>query len=436
LSVHRKHPTSIALTAAILLALAAPAAAEDQTEARLRKLEASLQALQAELAALKAERAAALNAAAAPSEYKVHIDRMVEEAVNEKVSKAGDAPSWAQNVQLFGDFRYRHEQTNDTSGSEQRDRNRIRARLGLKATVNEEVDAIFRIATGSSETPTASNQSLDDSFSSKKIWLDWAYFDYHPVSMPGLNVYGGKMKQPFYTVGNNEVIWDSDVSPEGLAATYTFNIDSASTAAISGGGFWLDERAGDADTSMWALQGLLRHNFNEEQHILGGVSWYDLGNIENRTASGVNLNGNTDNGAGGYEFDYNIIEAFAEYGFAIAGMPSAVYGAYVENTAADGGQNNAFLVGMRLNKMSKKIGSWEVFYNYSEVDPDAVFAGLTDADIFLGGTGGKGHELGFQYMLQKNVLTNLSCFISERSNRPGQEGGNIHVLQGDLIFKF
>ena len=202
--MHRKHPTSIALTAAILLALAAPAAAEDQTEARLRKLEASLQALQAELAALKAERAAALNAAAAPSEYKVHIDRMVEEAVNEKVSKAGDAPSWAQNVQLFGDFRYRHEQTNDTSGSEQRDRNRIRARLGLKATVNEEVDAIFRIATGSSETPTASNQSLDDSFSSKKIWLDWAYFDYHPVSMPGRNVYGGKMMQPFYIVGKIE----------------------------------------------------------------------------------------------------------------------------------------------------------------------------------------------------------------------------------------
>lgn len=441
--MRRKHFTQIVATLVLLMmaGVVRPAAAEDATEARLRKLEATLEAVQAELAALKAERATAGRSAPA-ADYQAQIDQMVEKAVKEKASQINPAPSWVQNVQLFGDFRYRYEQTNDTGGTtaEQRDTNRIRARLGLKAIMNEEVDAIFRIASGSSDSPVSVNQtlgdSLTDSFSHKDIWLDWGYFDYHPASMPGLNVYGGKMKQPFYTVGGNEVVWDGDVSPEGVVASYTFNLDSSNIATINGGGLWLRERAGDADTSMWGLQGLVRHNFNDEQHVLGGLSWYDLGNIEDQTVSGVTLNGNTDNGSGGYEFDYNMIEGFAEYGFALAGMPSAAYGTYIENTAADSGQNTAFLMGMRLNKMSKKVGSWQAFYNYSEVDGDAVFAGLTDSDIFLGGTGGKGHELGFQYMLQKNVEANLSYFISERADRAGQAGGDIHMLHGDLIFKF
>jgi len=430
----------ITLAAAVLIGLIAPATAanEDATEARLRKLEASLQALQAELAALKAERAAANSPQPAPADYQAQIDTMVEKAVAEKTSNISTTPSWVQNVQLFGDFRYRHEQTNDTGSTtaEQRDQHSIRARLGLKATINDEFDAIFRIASGSSDTPVSANQTLDDSFSSKDIWLDRAYFDYHPASVPGLNVYGGKMKQPFYTVGENELVWDGDLSPEGIVGTYTFNLDSANVATISGGGLWLDERAGDADSSMWGLQGLLRHNFNDEQYALAGLSWYDLGNVENRTVSGVSLNGNTNNGAGGYEYDYNMIEAFGEYGFALAGMPSAAYGAYIENTAADSGRNSGFVLGMRLNKMTKKVGSWQTFYNYSEVDPDAVFAGLSDSNFLLGGTGGKGHELGFQYMLRKNVSSNISYFLSERADRPGQEGGNIHVLHADLIFKF
>jgi hypothetical protein len=456
--MRRKSFTAIVLTSALLMmaGVVRPAAAGDATEARLRKLEAALEAVQAELAALKAERAEAGRGAPA-ADYQAQIDQMVEKAVNDKTAQMSPAPSWVQNVQLFGDFRYRHEQTSDTGGAiaEQRDTNRIRARLGLKAIMNEEVDAIFRIATGSSNSPVAANQTLggagsnemarlldNDSFSHRAIWLDWAYFDYHPASMPGLNVYGGKMKQPFYTVGGNEVVWDGDVSPEGVVASYTFNLDSSSIATINGGGLWLRERAGDADTSMWGLQGLLRHNLSDERHVLGGVTWYDLGNIEDQTVSGVTRNGNTDNGSGGYEFDYNMIEGFAEYGFALAGMPSAAYGTYIENTAADSGENTAFLMGMRLNKMSKKVGSWQAFYNYSEVDPDAVFAGLTDSDIFLGGTGGKGHELGFQYMLRKNVEANLSYFISERADRagqaggPGQAGGDIHMLHGDLIFKF
>jgi hypothetical protein len=245
------------------------------------------------------------------------------------------------------------------------------------------------------------------------------------------------MDHPFYTAGGNELVWDSDVTPEGLAASYTFDLDESNKATINGGGFWLLERSGDADASMWGLQGLLRHDFDDGTHLLGGTTWYDLGNVEDQTLSGVSLNGNTNDGTGEYKYDYNLIEGFGEYGFSIMDLPATVYGTYIENTAVPNKDNNAFEVGWRLNKaVSSKPGSWQLGYSYMEIDPDAVFAGLTGADALLGGTGGKSHMLGLKYQVKKNVLANVRYFVSERHDRAGQEGGNVNLMQLDLIFKF
>jgi hypothetical protein len=356
-------------------------------------------------------------------------------------------PGWVQNVKLFGDFRYRYENRDFDAESEARDRNRIRARLGLKIKINEEVDTLFRVATGSSDTPLGSFQTLggssgndidNDSFSNRSIWLDWAYFDYHPESMQGLNIYGGKMKQPFYKVGNNELIWDGDVSPEGLVAAQNIVINDSTTMTFNGGGFWLRERSGDADTSMWALQAYAKHNMTSDTHILGGASYYDIGNIEDRSdLTGSTLNGNTDNGLGGYQYDFNMIEGFAEVGFPIAEMPSAVFASYIENTAALSKANEAVFIGARLNKVTNTPGTWQFGYNWRQVDTDAVFAGLTDSDVFAGGTGGRGHELGLQYQLMEDVQAGITYFITERDDRtnPGKKD-NINILRTDLIFKF
>jgi hypothetical protein len=430
------------LLIAMVAAFMAPRAVHAQTggDARIDRLEATMRAMQAELAQLKAERARDA-AKPAPVVNQKKIDEMVTKAMDEK--KVGTVPLWVNSIKFFGDLRYRHEQINDDAASEQRDRNRIRARIGLKAKINDEIDAIFRVASGSSDTPTSTNQSLGDegrdSFSSKDIWLDWAYFDWHPDFTPGLNVYGGKMKQPFYSVGKNELMWDGDLSPEGIVAKYAFDLAENTTATITGGGMWLRERSGDADTSLWGLQGYAKHNLGNGTHLLGGASYYDLGNIKDRSdLSGFSsLNGNTDNGSGGYRYDFNMVEGFVEYGFPIMDMPSAVFASYMENTAAPSKQNEAYFIGARLNKVSSKLGSWQFGYNYREVDPDAVFGGLTDSDVFLGGTGGRGHELGFKYQLHKNVQGALTYFITERDDRSvAGRKDNINLLHADLIFKF
>ena len=379
---------------------------------------------------------------------KKQLEQMVTKMFEENKSDFV-APDWVNNLKWSGDFRYRHETltTNEGEGDNlinKRRRNRIRARLGLKAKVNDEVDAIFRIATGSSDTPTSTNQTIGNGFTSKELWLDLGYVDWHPDSYPGLNVYAGKMKNPFYRVGGNQVIWDSDVNPEGGALTYKKSLNGSTEATLVGGAFWLEERDTDADAGYFGIQSMLKHKFDDDSHLTGGASYYNIGNINSKGVTGAgNFMGNTvDAGTTNYKYDFDLIEFFGEYGFKCNGMPVTVFGNYVENTAAAGSLNTAYSIGAQLNK-AKKPGSWQFKASYREVESDAVFGGLSDSDFIDGGTGGKGWVLGYKYQLAKNVQAGLTYFINNRDRRVGSNeasGGSgdqyFERLQADLIFKF
>ena len=387
---------------------------------------------------------------------KKQLEQMVTKMFEENKSDFV-APDWVNNLKWSGDLRYRYESLNDTgSGTDnvgkERRRNRIRARLGLKAKVTDEVDAIFRIASGSTDTPTSTNQTLDNTFESKDLWLDLGYVDWHPDSYPGLNVYAGKMKNPFYRVGKNQVIWDSDVNPEGGAFSYSYDMTDSDKATITAAAFWLDARDpsgsnDDADASYIGIQAMLKHKFDNGSYLTGGASFYDIGNIDSKSSAsddtGVTLNGNTDAGGNIYRYDYDMVEGFAEYGFKCNGMPVAVFGNYVENIAAPESRNTAYSIGAQLNKASaKKPGSWQLKASYCDVESDAVFGGLSNSDFIDGGTGGRGWILGYKYQIAKNIQGSLTYFINNRDRRLANDnsGGsgeeNFNRLQADLIFKF
>ena len=369
-----------------------------------------------------------------------------EQSLTEKIEKVAaeqkqapalpDSIKWIDKIKWGGDFRYRHETIDDDSGSTTRDRNRIRARLKMEAEVNDEWDAIFRLATGSSDSPTSTNHTLgdssDDSFSSKEVWMDQAYANYHPESMPGLNILAGKMGNPFYTVAKNQLIYDGDVSPEGCAVTYKWNLDDSTSAQLAGAALWLAERSTDADTSIFGVQGLLKHELLGDSHILGGVSYYDFGNIQGKTLAGISANGNSTTG-GVYNNDYDILEGFSEYGFMIGELPSAIYGSYLRNMVSSNSGDTAWIVGARYNK-AKDPGSWEASYNYRDVQRDAVVGGLNDSDFIGGGTDGSGHVFGFKYQLAKNVQAGVKYYLNEKNSSTSED--DYQLLQADLVFKF
>ncbi len=375
--------------------------------------------------------------------------KVVAEEVNKAVEKKEfKLPEWVEKVKISGDLRYRHESIDEQSGGEWKDgvnRHRIRARMSVNSKINEDMDLGFRLASGSAD-PVSTNQNLESSFSSKTIWLDWAYFDWHPCDTKAFSLIGGKMPTPFYRVGSNQLIWDDDLSPEGVAAKYEIPISESLKAYVNGGGFWVEERDGSdtVDSSLWGAQAYLKNKFDKDTYLLGGISYYDYGNIEGEGDIFTTWKGGTtrkwfgntfsgpdaDNGVFAYDFD--IVEGFAEYGFVCGECPVTLFGSYAHNTAAPSSKSNGWLVGCMFNKL-KDPGSWRLGYDYRDIDSDAVVGQFNDSDFVGGGTNGKGHRFNVAYQLAKNFETGLTYFLDERENSTGDE---YHRLQADFIFKF
>ena len=124
------------------------------------------------------------------------------------------APSRAQTsaIKLKGDLRFRFESV-DQEKSDVRNLARIRARAGLSAKVSDTVNIVFALASGENNSPIAANQTLTGGFSDKPVWIDMAYFDW---AAKGLHVTGGKIKNPFYSAGRTQLLWDNDLNPEGF----------------------------------------------------------------------------------------------------------------------------------------------------------------------------------------------------------------------------
>ena len=85
------------------------------------------------------------------------------------------AKDWTESLKIRGDFRYRHEMI-DQEDKDTRNRHRIRARIDLIGTVNEETKVVVGISSGSTD-PVSNNQTLTDAFVQNavkdfKLWLE------------------------------------------------------------------------------------------------------------------------------------------------------------------------------------------------------------------------------------------------------------------------
>jgi len=387
--------------------------------------------------------------------------KLKEQSLTEKIEQVAekqkepitlpDSLKWAEKVKISGDFRYRNqhvdaEEVGSVRWKKGRTRHRIRTRLMLEAIVNDEWDVAFRLASGERDiladegdmfaNPTSANQTLKQNFSSKDIWLDLAYFNWHPAAREGLNVYGGKVKNPFYDIGKGQLIWDSDINPEGIAAQYQIPLGQRDTLNINGGGFWVDESSTGVDTSLWGIQGYLKHTIGNPDYILGGISYWDYGNIKDKTDKFGILAGNTADPSGTkWASDYDICEVFGEYGTKCFGLPVAICGDWVQNLVAVSGEDTGWLVGAKLNK-AQEPRSWEFFYNYRELEADAVLGAFTDSDFGGGGTDVRGHKFGFTYQLAKNLQAVLTCYFNENDRSSSSRDLDYRRLTTDLKFKF
>ncbi|MDH7600116.1 MAG: putative porin, partial [Sedimentisphaerales bacterium] len=347
---------------------------------------------------------------------------------------------WAQAIGLSGDLRYRHEWI-DQEDKDDRHRHRIRLRLNVSAKVNEQWDAGLRLATGSKGDPVSTNQDLGQAFSDKPVWLDAAYASYHPDSVKGLNITAGKADVPFYAAGRNQLIWDHDLTPEGICAQYGLELAPKSKLLLTAGGFWVAENATEADPALWGIQGYLQQSIGTAT-LVAGLSYYNFTHLKGYTALNREWDGSTTNKffgnsstGGRFANDYDLLEVFGQLDMNLAGIPISTFGTYVINTATEAGfyEDTGWLIGLKVNKASEP-GSWELSYDYRDIGADAVVGQFNDSDFIGGGTDGKGHRFSAAYQWAKNVQLGLT-YYNNTITRTAQDIG-YDRLQLDLVVKF
>jgi hypothetical protein len=434
---------NVMIAGAVGLVLSAPLSAQAAvSEQEVSELKQQVQALLARVQQLEAQNSqlSADAAPASPAEIEQLKSRVAEletthDRQNDQLAQgvaADKSTDWASKLKWKGDFRFRQE-TIDEETRDQRNRQRIRARIGMEAKVADNLKTYIGIATGDPEDPRSTNATLGGGNVRKNIALDYAYFDW--AAFDNTTVSLGKMKYPFERLSGAQFFYDGDVNPEGGAIRYK----AGNGLFASGYGFWIAENSSSADPHVFGAQvgwesafGLTlaaAYNDYTVKDMMLGIS----------LDGGAPLGGNSFYGCGTgglaacYLYDYNILGLDAEYGFKLGAMPVKVWASYIENTAVSD-LNTGYNLGLMFGK-ARDQGSWELGVLYQDLEKDAQWGGVSDSDFAGGITQGKGYAVKGAYVPIKNTSLNLTYFDNTK-NYDTASARDYQRLQLDFSMKF
>jgi len=354
-----------------------------------------------------------------------------ETAKKEVVAGAGQLPAWIKNTKFKGDFRFRYQyEDRDNDSKPSRDRYRIRWRLGAINKINEQWEAGFGLATGGTD-PRSTNQTLENTFQSPDVRIDYAYARYSPFKF--ISIVGGKFKNPIW--GPKDLLWDTDIRPDGISAHLKYKVEPVEIF-LTPAYFILDEYKKDKDDpAMWLIQAGIKVNIFNGKYLKLAGTYYDFSNLTGNKFD-HSAGSNTVDAAGNLTEDYDSFAADLEFGAKLPGpVPFvALFGQYVTSDAND--DNNGWLVGTKIgHKKVKKLGQWQLKYNYRRLEKDAWPDFLPDSDFYGGATNAKGNEIEFNLGLAKNVTLGMDYYFDVKPI-DGNTDDKEKVLQLDLVLKW
>jgi hypothetical protein len=413
------------------------------------------------------------------SSYAGEIDILLQKLVEKGVLTAGEAqqigtetkeqvkseiaqgkysslPQWVQNMKLKGDLRLRYQldRSKDNSGARtDRQRGRIRFRLGTEFKANEKLLVGMGLATGvndytssNKDRARSTNQSFDNSFSKHPIDLDYAYAKYTATSW--LNLIGGKilLKDALWEPG--DLIWDTDITPEGGNINFSKQLGSKLNLWAMTGVYIFDEvSSGNDDPYMVHVQPGLNYALTDAVSLKAALSAdyfaVKAAALDNSANSNIGSASNVARPTGNFftlspALELNIKEPFKALGVGFLNIPNLrLFGEYVKNTAdmLINDNRSGFMLGLGFGaEKIEKWGDWQVGYNYAKLGREAVLDLLPDSDRYEGQTHMQAHELTFQYGLGKNTWLSFDAYRALRLQPDSQVPTTL--IQVDWNMKF
>lgn len=412
LAAHSTRSRSSASTMALLLAVgtlaSSPALAQDISANDIREMKAAIAELTAAQAAAR-QRISELEAKLArhestppPAPAAVPVPAYTSLAMTDAPHTAPPpAPPADPRLDVSGDIRVRHESNFGVDGERDHSRGVLRARLRAAYAVNDWLSFGGEIATGDPDDPNSTDITLSNFDDDLQVSLDQAYIRMTPGN---LQLLLGKMPQP---LRRTDMVWDSDVAPEGAALTYTAPLGPV-TARATALYFILDEASAGPDSDMRGGQIVLSTPAARLQAELA-VGYYDytLHSLSGADSGDfrTNLIAN-----GQYLSDFNLIDVIGTLRWNGLGerWPVTFTGDYVHNFGADNSEDTGFSGDISLGRSSAP-GDWRFSYGYAETQTDAVFAAFSHDNTGLA-TGYLQHSLGIDFVPVKDLLLNVTYY--------------------------
>ncbi len=350
--------------------------------------------------------------------------------------------------------------------TENRERLRVRARLGLLAKISEAWSGGVRLATGSSTDRVSTNQTLGQDFNKYTLLVDRAYVKYDPVEW--FSVSGGRIPNPWFST---DLVWDEDLNFEGAAATFKpVFANGAIKPYLTVGAFPMKEENPPASTGRWmqGVQAGTQWDVSSSTRFKIGLGVYHFRELEGKVETDTNYFNSLAGLApayGQYQYGRNLrqkgntlFDTSSPSHYAIQTASTSLWGLasrfrpvnltasvdlahfdpvhviltgdWVKNQAfnrdeiagrtqgrvtltdgKDHGYQYKLTVGMPQVKNPR---DWQVSFASRYLGSDAVLDAFTDSDFGLGGTNTKGYVLGMQYGLDRNAVLGLRWISADQ----------------------
>lgn len=345
------------------------------------------------------------------------------------------------------DLRLRYEGLYDRkyNGGQYADRHRFRIRWRIFADYKVNPDLFLRsmLTTSSGswfddgknsrnwQPGRTSNQSMDDEFNNKNVFIGRIYAQYQPRWAPGLEITAGKFKNTFL---HTDLMWDPDVNPEGAYERYQFKGWRSVRPFVHFGQMAAAENSKTADSYLFLWQAGADLNLGPRIKWTLAGSYYDWQHLNQSDMSAVDGSsaGNSVGADGKYLYDYKLVQGLTFLDFKLQGAPVRLWLDYIKNLAGGvpGGRDAAWSAGFMLGKAREK-GDLAFYFKYARIESDALVGALSDGDF--GGADRVGYKAQFRYMIWNPLQLRLSWFQTDSLDGP--EAGE-NRFQTDFIFKF
>lgn len=324
-----------------------------------------------------------------------------------------------------GDLRLR-EQSEELGTGDTRNSQKLRARLGVKFEVKQNLMTEFRLAT--SRSGNSSNQSLGDSKepgqARRYFGLDLAYGRLEPLKE--VSLYAGRIPQIHDRPGKSQILLDSDFALEGAAAKISVPLANEWSFQTNWGSTWLRENydsyysVEETDSMLnWGQLSISWTRGDAKANL--GTGFFNFSAIQGRKFSelsvGGSARGNTDKGDGSFKDTYIPRQYFLDLSTKWEGFSYGLFAESIANTEAND-PNRAWMAGIQFGK-----NQWSLSCSFQDLESDSVVGVFTDSDFAGGMTSSRGWILAGQWKFNQSAQVGITHYQNQRIEDAGVKIG-------------